>query len=221
MSPALEDAARWLNNCTNWQGLSSIGQERIVRSSFLWLIVVPLLAKCLAKFASEYTIHILGSSFTITVDLPQVSAGRFSISVPLPLPLPRPFMPCFVPTIIKDYKDYDAFRRQDGLSQVLLKMPLVAHAKTRGLREVTAFIGQFCKLRGERTNVTSDTLVNDYDIKDDCFADAFHFVRATVVAIVTPGHVICAFLYVVGFALLLWVFADTFLFVLRFTASRL
>lgn len=54
----------------NWQSLKRWGKSRVVKSSYLWLLLVPICARVLEPFPETFTFHIFGSEATIAIGLP-------------------------------------------------------------------------------------------------------------------------------------------------------
>jgi hypothetical protein len=54
----------------SWTFLSLLGRLRIFQFSYIILIAVPLLAKVLSHLNSEHELHLLGTTFHISLGLP-------------------------------------------------------------------------------------------------------------------------------------------------------
>lgn len=201
----------------NWNSLSAIGSLRLVRTSYLWLMIVPLSARILSQFPDNVTIQLFGAEFTFIFALP-FSWKMFYFSA-LAMAAGTLVYVVKCPPLIKEFKNFTDFER-DGSSRLMLKMPMATHALKYPKRraEFIAFLIQFC---GANENQHSrEALINELDIKDEKLADAFHYVGGVISTWNTVPRVLCALCYGVGLLLFLVVFFDTLMFVFKFTVIR-
>lgn len=70
MSESTSDSNRMLNHVPAWSALARIGESKVVRSSYLWFLLVPIAAKVLASTNRTLDLQLLGTNLTLTLDLP-------------------------------------------------------------------------------------------------------------------------------------------------------
>lgn len=61
---------RWNQQIKQWSALRRLGESAVVRSSRVWLLLVPIAAKMLQPVQGIHTVDILGSSFSVNLKLP-------------------------------------------------------------------------------------------------------------------------------------------------------
>ncbi|HJZ92649.1 MAG TPA: hypothetical protein VKE40_17365 [Gemmataceae bacterium] len=104
----------------SWSSLSRVGQNRLFRSAYLWLFVVPIAASVLSKVGTEYTFHIRSHAFTLHLQLPfswrlfyfsacAFAAGTF-------------FFDLFAPSIVKRYHRFEDWLREGKGAVELFKL---------------------------------------------------------------------------------------------------
>jgi len=112
---------RWseqLRHVPAWSSMKRFGQSRLLRSSYLWLFLVPVAARALSKVSGELHVPFFGNNLTLLLQLPfswqiwfyascAFSIASFVFSV-------------YCPQLIRDYDRYDQFRDEGkGFSQIL------------------------------------------------------------------------------------------------------
>jgi hypothetical protein len=192
-----------------------MGRLRILRTSYLWFVLVPILAQCLAKIDRELVITILDHKFTIIADLP-FSWKAFFFSAVF-FAAATAIYSFWCPEIIRDYRNFEHYK-QDGESQLQLKIPIARHATITGTNDdLVTFAQQFCSGNGQ---LSPHTLLTDFEIDTRKMPDAFQFVRSVTSMWNWPARFICAACYGIGYLFLLWVSVRTILFVILFTVER-
>lgn len=95
-----------------WSHLRGWGRSRVIRTSYLWLFAVPILARFLLPIAGEHTVHIFGKSWVVRIELPfswtvfYASAITFSLAQALYM--------LRVPSLIDKYESYSALGTAHG-----------------------------------------------------------------------------------------------------------
>lgn len=69
-----ENKLNWKNKALHhvpvWSAIARMGESSIVRSSYLWFLAVPVAAKVLNSVNQTLDLQILGTTLTLTLDLP-------------------------------------------------------------------------------------------------------------------------------------------------------
>ena len=90
-----------------WDTIKGLGQAKVLRASFIFLFLVPILAKLFVNLPEEITVPILNKTIVVPMALPFswfllfVSAIFASIGNLL--------YAAFCPNLIRDFRDYQAF----------------------------------------------------------------------------------------------------------------
>ncbi|MDR7090882.1 hypothetical protein [Cellvibrio fibrivorans] len=92
---------------TNWRLLSNLGQSKLVRSSYIWMIVIPVAAKVLENIAPEVELHIFNQVFNLTLILPFSWKALYFSS--LLFACGTIIYQIFCPKIVKEYPTFKDF----------------------------------------------------------------------------------------------------------------
>ena len=90
-----------------WSALKKTESNRIVRSMYLWLILVPIIAKLMSKFNGPLNLTFSGNIYQFDISLP-FTWGIFFFSA-LSFTFANIVFIIFAPSIIKDNDDYSDF----------------------------------------------------------------------------------------------------------------
>jgi hypothetical protein len=96
-----------MKRIVSWKILSSLGQSKLVKSSYIWMIVIPIFAKILEKVDPQIQLYIFGELFHINFTLP-FSWKIFYFSS-LFFAAGTIIYQIFCPRIIKEYPTYNDF----------------------------------------------------------------------------------------------------------------
>ena len=58
------------HSTTGWENLFKLGSLPVIRSMYIWIVLVPLVAKLLENIRGEATLVIFQHSFVVNFDLP-------------------------------------------------------------------------------------------------------------------------------------------------------
>jgi hypothetical protein len=70
LSGALEVPMNILKKIPQWSSFKSLGSNKIIKSSYWWLFLVPMLAKLLESAGDKLELTLFNSKFIITLNLP-------------------------------------------------------------------------------------------------------------------------------------------------------
>jgi hypothetical protein len=94
-----------------WTQIKKIQDYKAVKSMYLWLLVVPFLAKLLSKVNDTLTVNIFNANITLTMGLP-FSLQLFYFSA-ITIVVGDIFFQIKCPQILKDHPSYSHFREQE------------------------------------------------------------------------------------------------------------
>ena len=105
----------------NWRMLKAIADSSAVKSSFIWLLIVPLLAKALAKINDTMQFDFFGNELLITTSLPFSWQHLFWAACWFTLANIIYHLRC--PELVKTYKTFTDFEA-DGKGQLQINSSL-------------------------------------------------------------------------------------------------
>ncbi len=101
-----------------WSSLRGFGTNRIIKTSYFWLVVVPIAAKFLLQLKQPFIFTLLGKEHTLYLDLP-FSWYAFYFSA-VAFALGTAFFDLFCPRMIKKYSSFGEFFRESSGARELL-----------------------------------------------------------------------------------------------------
>ena len=116
----------------SWTDLRGFGSSRLLKTSYFWMILVPLAAKLLAHMPNELHIPLLEKTLTIGLGLPFSWKVLFFSS--LSFSVANSIYSIWCPRIVKEYRtfaDYNADRWSlDRITDYFVGQNLKAHGNT-------------------------------------------------------------------------------------------
>lgn len=91
----------------SWHDLSVLGQSKLVKSSYIWMILIPVIANLAKHISTEAKLIIFNHEFFINFSLPFSWKALYFAA--LSFALGSLVYQMFCPKIIKKYKDYSEF----------------------------------------------------------------------------------------------------------------
>jgi len=165
-----------------WSSLRSLGNNRIIKTSYLWLFIVPIVAKLIQEFPSQFKIT---DDLILTLGLPFSWHMFYFAAVCFTFASILYSWKC--PPLIRDYADWSEYKKKAG-SIDLAQNTLVDHCMTydyfhdrhrdKGdlLSMVEYIITQYCS-PGQHTNINDDSPPSyDVSVKDQT-VDKAHNLR--------------------------------------------
>lgn len=96
----------------SWTALRSLGESRVIKSSYFWILLVPVAANVILRLETPLNIIVLGENFTIHMDLPFSWKLFFYASCAFTVASLIFKLNC--PISIREYKNYDDFKQKGG-----------------------------------------------------------------------------------------------------------
>lgn len=176
----------------NWVTLSQLGRSKFIRSFSIWLIIVPILAKFFDKLPREISVVINNTRFSLFLELPFNVSIFYFCSLCFGLASIIYTLKC--PNIIKDYKNSGDFISNGGNQYQLIEFSNKLDTQKKG---------EYIK-KLETTEISNIQLANIYSmlVKDYRLYNAYFRITLGI-------------LYLFGFILLLLVFIQNTVIVLR------
>lgn len=174
-----------------WGNLNKIGQSRALKTSYFWMLIVPVAAKSLARLPDEIELQIWGQMLEINIGLPFSWKMFYFSSVAFSVASLLYSWRC--PPIVRKFNTFTEFV-EEGRSPPFLR----PYARYR--HRVEEVLAKYEK---------------DGSVDRDELADAFWSARGQASIMNPKSMVACATLYALGFALISIVLVQNFIYVLK------
>ena len=145
-----------------WSTLNRLGKSRVLRTSYLWLVLVPLCAKILSHIGDELYLTIFGETFIITMALPFSWKAFFYASVAFSAASLGYAISC--PAIVRDCESFSGFVEQGkGATQIIEAFQSYLWPLRRDWA-VNEFLSTFCKVEKDtrKKTVYVDSPISSY-----------------------------------------------------------
>jgi hypothetical protein len=206
-----------IGNAPKWSAFNQLGKSRISKSTYIWIVTVPLLSKLICKIGPEIRIPIISQHAILTLGLPFSWKIFYFSSLAFGLATIIYSIKC--PEIIRKYNRYSQFKEEGkGQRQIIdyLIQATIPHAN--GSMQIISFdeINKFVNLiSDEPTSIK--TLEDAYNMKivGERIDYSFWYVRSRLELSGYWARISCGILYLIGFSLLLILLAQNTWYVLR------
>ena len=189
----------WCSRYFRWSTLYELGNSRLLRFSYVWLVVVPMAAKFLVNVEKILTFTVYGQTVEINARLPfswkvfYFSSAFFAVAG-----LIYSFRCMGLAKYFRTFTEYESEGR--GI------LPLLLAARVHGDKISENSVRRFITLAQSGEPVDRELT-----------AEAFWAIRGHQDTLRPKSLAVCAIFYFAGFSLLAWVIAQNFLFVVRVT----
>ena len=213
-----------------WSALNRLGRNRLLRSSWVWLILVPVLAKFLLKIGPEIDIPLWDFTLTITLALPFSLKMLYFTAVSFAIASFIYSSRC--PPIVRDYDRFSDFREEGkgGPQLISALFPLVFRPKlfinrTRQVLFVQSFLTKFdelsddCHAEDDQQSTLYERL-SGAQIPEEEQANAFWAVRDYADRSSPLARLLCGIFYLSAFAFAFRVLWQNFLYVCGGLSAR-
>ncbi|HAS6505925.1 TPA: MFS transporter permease [Vibrio parahaemolyticus] len=193
----------------SWAVLKSVEDVRLVKSTYVWLVVVPIAVKLLSKLGDTVTITVAGQPLTFDLVLP-FSWQLFYLSA-LSFVLGNVVFLCFAPSIAKEFRNYGDFRSQGKLRHDISNYKATDQAKTDKRVKQLVNAAQFSHKR----TFTEEESTNKSHNATQQEKSEFWAVFNERIAINKSARAVCSFFYLIGFVLFLGVMTQNIIWTLN------
>lgn len=196
---------------STWTHLNNLGRNKTLRSSYLWIVIVPLAAKMLSAIESPLELIILNARINLNLSLP-FSWQLFYFSSLL-IALGSLIYSIFCPDIIKNYDKFSDLTDQGKggkqiIEYLLEVLPDLKYTRLDNVIDdivLIEFYEKFTNLgrfTGEnKRKITYQTLLNS-TINEGKITDCFWWVREVADISSERIRIFCAVSYAIGIFLL-------------------
>ncbi len=92
---------------SRWSSIRAISNSKMVKSAYIWLMIVPIMAKTLSSLGDELHLKLFGEQFVFNTQLP--FAWQMLFTAAIFFALANSIYRLYCPDIIKLYKNYREF----------------------------------------------------------------------------------------------------------------
>lgn len=108
---------KWIQLISSWDNLYSLGNSKILKSSYLWFFFVPVAAKFLSQFNFPISVTFWGTTHTLDPSLPFSWIMLYAASLVFSAASLGYSLKC--PKLIKDYKTFsNYYQAGNGYMQI-------------------------------------------------------------------------------------------------------
>ena len=210
-----------------WSGLRRLGKSRLLRTSYFWLVFVPLLANLFLKIGPEIHIPLWKNEIVLTLTLPFSWQMFYFSSVGFAIASAIYSLAC--PNIVSSYEKYSEFADEGkGADQIRAALwhVLKSKGRTEALDIAHDFLARYC---GAEPTVMDDEspgplsydpgiiidVLDSEDMDQDKLPAAFWQVRNYADVQSPILRRVCWISYILAFLLILIVLFQNFLYVVR------
>lgn len=194
-----------------WSTIKTIATQRFVKSMYIWIFLVPILAKAFEQIGSPIQLVVFSHQFDFVTKLPFSWTLFFYSAVLFVIGNCIFIYQC--PLIIRDNHGYSDFRQQGKNIDHLISF---AHELKKDPRDLVNWLGENEDMYRGRYLKIEDKSDSDYKIRDVywhlyAFAD-----------LVTPtARMIIQVLYITAIILMAYVFCQNIVTVIKYSISSL
>lgn len=231
------ESIRYIKIIPLWSSLRKLGNNRLLRSSYIWLLAVPFLANLLLKIGPEIKIPLWDSEIILNLSLPfswqmfYFSAVAFAIASAI--------YSIGCPKIVSDYERYSEFK-DEGKGQDQIKTEFIRVFPNKLHKDIITtvkkYIIRYCLSAGKSldsdwweyhlesesweqpTTILID-VVDTSNIEIEKQGDAFWYVRSYADSANPVYRILCIICYLIAFIFVFIVLGQNFLYVWRFVSN--
>ncbi|BAK74040.1 hypothetical protein [Arcobacter sp. L] len=204
----------------SWPKLASLGNNKIVKSSYIWIAVVPIFAKLLNNLPNKVCFTLQNNYFLLDISLP--FSWKFFFFSALFFAIATFIFSLTCPPLIKDFTDMETFKSKGLTKNQLLilfatwikKKPKIKDANGKKINNedfINKFITDYTtdgnnnKLLNELNKSGLDKIVRNIQLDKNKEIDAYWLLRSVMSNSHDFFRFIITFFYLLGFSLLLYI----------------
>jgi hypothetical protein len=209
----------------NWTSLSSLGKAKVFKSSYLWVVVVPIIAKLFKGIEDIVSINAFGVQWSLTIGLPFswkiFYFASFSIGLGMIVYALRS------PEMIRKFNNYSEFLN-DGKTPYQVREYFIKHINSEKFGydlkyRVVLFLQEFTKagtlsqdvINKWSTNKDLVGVVFKYQVETSKAIDAFWFTQDAFNTSNVYSRNLCLILFSFGSILFSYVLFENFIYVFQ------
>lgn len=184
----MKEVVQQIDRLTMWSFLRSLRANRLVSSTYIWLIIVPVAAKLTSGLGDSLSFELGGVDHHVTLSLP-FSWKIFFLSA-LAFSIGNALFSVFSPRFIRLYSDFGHYTRIGGTAKQLEQF------KDEEMRNSEYFKNRMQQLAGISGRVQNDS---------DKVKDLFWVLHENKDSSLPIKRRCISVIYLIGFILFLWV----------------
>ncbi len=203
----ITQARRWFD--PTWIELSRYGQNSLLKTSYFWLFIVPVLARLLSQLPEQAALVFGDQTFVVNFRLPFSWQMMFVAS--LLLSAASLIFGLHCPPLVRDYADLESFKSEGRTATQtvwFLKQHWTAQGMNREQREAEG--RNFLKVHEVSTGS------GGHYAENLSFENAFHDARQKMCRSASGWRKACCALFVLGFTVVGFIVLENILYVVRY-----
>ena len=211
----------WLHDTesTYWSGLSRLGQSRILATSYIWMILVPVAARMLEAVGRDTTIDLFGWQLVIgTLGLPFSWKVFFYASVAVSIAGAIYSLRC--PKAVRAWKRYSEFTDEGRGAHQLIRLffsTVREEPPEKRDPQIDIFCNRYTDFRVKRDGPLPLRKILESSMSPHGMPDAFWHTRDFGETTRPFSRLACLLSYLVGFGLLLLIAGENLYYVVKWT----
>lgn len=220
----LREFMRFTEMKLRWSALGRLGNSRLLKSSYYWLIVVPLLAHLIIEVNPVIKIPLWGSEHILNLGLPFSWKMFYFSAVACAISSAVYSFGC--PNIVAYYKNFSDFaegrRGTDLIKSQMYKALTTREPISNPNHLINMFTDGYCQKLPDKMRDPHpwedrfSVILEEAVIRDDKLEDTFEFVRSLSNLSNPKLRVFCGVCYSIAFLLILIVLVQNFIYVWQF-----
>ncbi|HTV26949.1 MAG TPA: hypothetical protein VMF32_04130 [Xanthobacteraceae bacterium] len=203
----------WLNRMPPWSSLKALGDNRVLKSSYVWVAIVPLVARVLSDLPKEVRVSLGSHEIALKLGLPFSWTIFFFAAVAASAANLVYMLAC--PAMVKRYKTYADFRDEgrgpDELKTFFIEMLFRYNRSLSDFDAVNVaahFVRTYCTgptgAAAQRKGAAQKrweaiVCVQHAEVREDRLPDAFWYVRNQADRLAPFWRALCLMLFSVAF----------------------
>lgn len=197
----------------NWDLVKSIGDSRALKSSFLFVLIVPIFAKLLLNIPDKIVVPLFNVAWELGLTLPFSWVLFFYASLACSIGNLIYLFRC--PEVVKNYKEHSDFDKHNR-NGIFIRTLILMSGKNPLMKNVEN-LGEQVKLNLHENGIDDVEFVNMLRGGAPVKSEHFYFIRDEALRARSRSCFLCLLSYGVALLLLLFVFAQNVWSVIKVT----
>ena len=215
----------FLRKVPDWSAFKSLGSSKVIKSSYWWLFLVPVLAKIMESAGDTFELTLFDSTFILTLSLPfswalfYFSAVSFSLASIIYLTM--------CPQGIDKYDNFEDWKKSGKDSTSLISSFFFHYRNDKRMApfqisddEKDHFLSHHLKFNGERDKINKQRsgtplVLIRAGIPQDNLKETYYYICGTVDRSRVTSRIVMSTFYGIGFLLFSVVLIQNFIFVCK------
>ncbi|WP_057833216.1 hypothetical protein [Colwellia sp. TT2012] len=208
----------------NWESFKSLGRSKVIKSSYWWLFIVPMLAKLFEATGDEIVVTIFNATFRMTLNLPFSWSLFYFSAVCFSFASITYLFKC--PKSIDKYDSFEAWEKLGRDPTALIRSFLASYRDDKGMephiitdKTKNYFLKHYLEYKGDVDKVTKEPrtplALIKAGIPEGNIKGVYYYVFDTVKFVSVKARLIMLISYTLGFLCFGAVLIQNFIYVCK------